>query len=162
MWGNRMRRYEKKEMDFSKTKEKALRLLEFRNHSSGELRKKLKIAGAADEDIERVIEFLVEYNLINDREYAKRLALDLKNLKKFGERRIRSELLSRGIDSEFVEEAILELPEFEEDQLLILVEKRLKGDFEKKNKERVLRYFIGRGYSFDEIKKTIEKIEGAL
>ncbi len=157
-----MRKYKKKEMDFPRTKEKALRLLEFRNHSAGELRKKLKIAGALDEDIERVIDFLEEYNLINDEEYAKRLALDLKNLKKFGERRIRSELLSRGINSEFVEEAISELPEFEEDQLLKLVEKRLKGDFEKKSKERVMRYFVGRGYSFDEIKKAIEKVEGAV
>ena len=157
-----MRKYEKKEMDYPRTKEKALRLLEFRNHSTGELRKKLKIAGALDEDVERVIEFLVEYNLVNDREYAKRLALDLKNLKKFGERRIRSELLSRGINPEFVEEAILELPEFEEDELFNLVEKRLKGDFERKNKDRVLRYFLSRGYSFDEIKRTIEKAEGAV
>ncbi len=157
-----MLKYEKKEMDYPRTKEKALRLLEFRNHSTGELRKKLKIAGALDEDIEKVIEFLVDYNLVNDREYAKKLALDLKNLKKFGERRIRSELLSRGINPEFVEEAILELPEFEEDELFDLVEKRLKGDFEKKNKDRVLRYFLSRGYSFDEIKRAIEKAEGAV
>lgn len=149
-------------MDFSQTKEKALRLLEFRNHSEGELRQKLKIAGALEEDIEKVIEFLKEYNLINDKEYAKRLALDLKNLKKYGERRIRSELMSKGISSEFVEEAISELPEFDEDVLVQLVEKRLKGDFEKKNKDRVLRYFLSRGYSFDEIKKAIEKIEESV
>lgn len=154
-----MQKYEKKEMDYSKTKEKALRLLEFRNHSTGELRKKLKIAGSTDEDIEKVIEFLREYNLVNDREYAKRLALDLKNLKKYGERRIRSELLTKGISSEYIEEAISELPEFEEDELFELVCKRLKGDFEKKNKDRVLRYFIARGYSFDEIKKAIENAE---
>lgn len=157
-----MKRYEKKEMDFSKTKEKALRLLEFRNHSTGELSKKLKIAGSTDEDVEKVIEFLREYNLVNDREYAKRLALDLKNLKKYGERRIRQELLSKGIASDFVEEAISELPEFEEDELFELVRKRLKGDFEKKNKDRVLRYFLTRGYSFDEIKKAIEKIEESV
>ena len=157
-----MRKYEKKEMDFRQTKEKALRLLEFRNHSTGELIKKLKIAGALDEDIEKVIEFLKEYNLINDREYAKRYALDLKNLKKYGERRIRSELLTKGISSEYIEEAISELPEFEEDELFELVRKRLKGDFEKKNKDRVLRYFLTRGYSFDEVKRAIEKTEGAI
>jgi len=151
-----MRKYEKKEMDYSKTKEKALRLLEFRNHSTGELHKKLKIAGSTDEDIEKVIEFLKEYNLVNDREYAKRLALDLKNLKKYGERRIRSELLTKGISSEYIEEALSELPEFDEDELVELVRKRLKGDFEKKNKDRVLRYFLTRGYSFDEIKSAIE------
>ena len=157
-----MRKYEKKEMDYPRTKEKALRLLEFRNHSTGELRKKLKIAGAMDEDIEQVIGFLEEYNLVNDREYAKRLALDLKNLKKYGERRIRSELLSRGISSEFVEEAVSDLPEFEDEELFVLVEKRLKGDFEKKNKDRVIRYFVSRGYFFDDIKRAIEKAEGAV
>lgn len=149
----------KYEMDYSRTKEKALRLLEFRNHSSGELKRKLTVAGASLEDISKVIEFLKEYNLINDREYAKRLALDLKNLKKYGERRIRSELKSRGILSEDIEEAIGELPEFDEEELVGLVEKRLKGDFEKKNKDKVLRYFLNRGYSFDEIKKAIEKNE---
>lgn len=154
-----MRKYEKREMDYSQTKEKALRLLEFRNHSSGELKRKLKIAGASDEDIENVIEFLKEYKLINDREYAKRLAADLKNLKKYGERRIRTELKSRGILSEDIEEAIGELPEFDEEELITMVKKRLKGDFEKKNKDKVMRYFLNRGYSFDEIKKAIENIE---
>lgn len=154
-----MRKYEKKEMDYPQTKEKALRLLEFRNHSSGELKRKLLIAGASGENVEKVIEFLKEYNLINDREYAKRLALDLKNLKKYGERRIRQELSVKGISSEFIEEAVGELPEFEEEELIQLVEKRLKGDFEKKNKDRILRYFLNRGYSFDEIKRAIEQIE---
>ena len=149
----------KYEMDYSQTKEKALRLLEFRNHSSCELKRKLTVAGASEDDVLKVIEFLKEYNLINDREYAKRLALDLKNLKKYGERRIRSELKSRGILSEDIEEAIGELPEFDEEELERLVEKRLKGDFEKKNKDKVLRYFLNRGYSFDKIKRTIEKIE---
>lgn len=149
----------KYEMDYSRTKEKALRLLEFRNHSSGELKRKLTVAGASDEDVSKVIEFLKEYNLINDRDYAKRLALDLKNLKKYGERRIRTELKSRGIITEYIEEAIGELPEFDEEELIRLVDKRLKGNFEKKNKDKVLRYFLNRGYCFDEIKRAIEKNE---
>lgn len=154
-----MRKYEKKEMDFTAAKEKALRLLEFRNHSSGELRKKLSVAGALNEDIEKVMEFLQEYNLINDRDYAKRLASDLQNLKKYGKRRICSELASKGINQEFIEEAVSELDEIDDDEFLVLVEKRLKGDFEKKNKDRVIRYFLNRGYSFDKIKGAISEIE---
>ncbi len=147
----------KKEMDYSATKEKALRLLEFRNHSTGELKKKLTIAGANSEDIERVIEFLEEYSLVNDRDYAKRLALDLQNLKKYGIRRIRLELASKGISSEYIEEAIEELPEPDNDEFLALVEKRLKGDL--KNKDRVIRYFLNKGYSLDQIKGAISDIE---
>ena len=147
----------KKEMDYAATKEKALRLLEFRNHSKGELKKKLTIAGANSEDIERVIEFLEEYHLVNDRDYAKRLALDLQNLKKYGVKRIRLELSSRGISQEYIEEAIEELPEIDTDEFVSMVEKRLKGDL--KNKDKVIRYFLNKGYSFDMIKSAISDIE---
>ncbi len=153
-----MRKYNK-EMDYSATKEKALRLLEFRNHSKGELKKKLTIAGAKSEDIDRVIEFLEEYSLINDRDYAKRLALDLQNLKKYGSRRIRLELASKGISPEHIEEAVEELPELDSDEFIAMVEKRLKGDFERKNKDRVIRYFLNKGYSLDMIKSAISDIE---
>ena len=40
-----------------------------------------------------------------------------------------------------------------EDMLLPLVEKRLKGDFEKKNIDKCIRYFMYRGYGFSDIKK---------
>ena len=69
---------------------------------------------------------------MDDRKYAIAKAKDLKNLKKYGKRRIKSELYSKGIDAEYVEEAVSYLDEDEEDMLLPLVEKRLKGDFEKK------------------------------
>ena len=157
-----MRKYDKREMDYSRSKEKALRLLEYRNHSQKELERKLKIAGAKEEDIEKVIEFLKEYSLINDRDYAKRLALDLQNLKKYGNRRIYSELVQRGIEPEYIEEAISELCEFDYDKFLKMVEKRIKGDFEKKNKDRVIRYFINKGYSFDQIKQAISELEANL
>ena len=153
-----MRKFDK-EMDYSATKEKALRLLEFRNHSTGELKKKLTIAGANSEDIDKVIEFLEEYNLVDDRDYAKRLALDLQNLKKYGIIRIRQELASRGISSEYIEEAIDELPEPDNDEFLALVEKRLNGNFERKNKDRVIRYFLNKGYSLDTIKRAVSDIE---
>lgn len=154
-----MRNYKNKEMDYAQTKEKALRLLEFRNHSKKEIRIKLKNAGATDENIDKVIEFLEEYNLVNDRNYAFSLARDLKNLKKFGKRRIEAELYSKGISQEIISEAVLELGELDTDEFLILVDRRLKGDFEKKNKDRVIRYFINRGYSFDEIKNAISQLE---
>ena len=154
-----MRKYDKREMDYFGAKEKALRLLEYRNHSKKELERKLKLAGAQDGDIKKVIEFLEEYSLINDRDYAKRLALDLQNLKKYGKRRIYSELAQRGIEPEYIEEAINELAEFDFDEFLEMVKKRIKGDFEKKNKDRVIRYFLNKGYSFDQIREAVSELE---
>ena len=71
----------------------------------------------------------------------------------------KSELYSKGIDTEYVEEAVSYLDEDEEDMLLPLVEKRLKGDFEKKNIDKCIRYFMYRGYGFSDIKNCIDNIK---
>ena len=76
-----------------------------------------------------------------------------------GKRRIKSELYSKGIDTEYVEEAVSYLEEDEEDMLLPLVEKRLKGNFEKKNIDKCIRYFMYRGYGFSDIKNCIDNIK---
>lgn len=150
---------EKKELTFDEAKDKALRLLEFRSHSERELSDKLKRAGAKEEDIDEILEFCRNYGFLDDRKYAIAKAKDLKNLKKYDKRRIKSELYSKGIDAEYVEEAVSYLDEDEEDMLLPLVEKRLKGDFEKKNIDKCIRYFMYRGYGFSDIKNCIDNIK---
>ena len=147
---------EKKVLNYEQTKDKALRLLEFRAHSEKELKDKLKRAGGLDEDIERAIDFCREYGFINDELYAKRKAKDLQNLKKFGKHRIKAELSQKGISAQFIENALLELDEEEEDRLYPLVKKKLCGNFEKKNIDKCIRYFIYRGYGFNDIKNCIE------
>lgn len=136
-----------------------MRLLEFRSHSEKELTCKLIRAGADRDDLPPIIAFLKEYGFLNDKEYAKGLARDLQNLKKLGRHRIISELKVKGISGEDLEEALLELREDEEDELLPLLERKLGGDFEKKSIDRAIRYFIYRGYGFDDIKACIEKLK---
>lgn len=148
----------RKELDRKGTKEKALRCLEYRSHSEKELRDKLKRAGATDDDISSVMEFLKEYGFINDREYAKHLARDMQNLKKYGKHRIIGELKFRGIDTEFIDEAVSELENDERDGLYPLVEKKLGQDFDRKNIEKAVRYFVYRGYSYEDIKSCIDEI----
>lgn len=144
---------------YTETKEKALRLLEFRTHSQKELCDKLKRCGADEGNIIKTIEFLKNYGLINDKNYAHSLSNDLKNLKKYGKNRIKNELYKRGIATEIIDEVLLDLDEYDEDELFGLVEKKLKGDFSDKNKQKTIRYFIYRGYGIDEIKKALDKLE---
>lgn len=144
---------------YEQVKEKTLRLLEFRAHAEGELKMKLRRLGAKEEHIEEAIAFCKEYGFVNDEDYAFRKAKDLYNLKKYGSHRIMQELRAKGIASHIAEAAIAEI-EFEEDVLRPLVEKKLKGDFDKKNIDKCIRYFIYRGYDFAEIKKCIEEIKG--
>ncbi len=146
-----------KKLTYEQTKNKALRILEYRTNSKKEITDKLKRAGAEQENIEKVLEFLEEYHFINDGDFAIRYARDLKTLKKFGKKRIRTELFKKGISEEFIENAIDELS-WEEDILSPLVEKKLAGNFEKKSIDRCIRYFLYKGYSYDEIKSALEKV----
>ena len=149
----------KKELTKNETKEKALRLLAFRSHSEKELLEKLKRAGAKTEDLPPVAEFLKEYGFLNDAQYGTHLAKDLQNIKKYGKRRIVAELKSKGIKQEYIDAALAELEDEETDALLPLVERKLGGNFEQKNIDKAIRYFIYRGYGFDDIKYCIEKIK---
>lgn len=145
--------------NYEETKEKALRILEFRNHSEKEISKKLLQAGAKPEDIKKTIDFLKEYHLINDEAYARALAHDLHLLKKYGKNRIKSELYEKGISRDIVEEIMSTFSENEENMLIELVRKRIKDDFDKKNKDKIMRYFIYRGYSADEIRNCINSLD---
>lgn len=152
---------EQKQLTYEQAKDKALRLLTFRAHSEKELSEKLKRAGAKEDDIEHILEFCREYGFLNDRTYALRKAKDLYNLKKYGAQRIKQELYHLGICAEYVEEALSEI-NFDSDRLLALIRKRIGNDFEKKNIDKCIRYFIYRGYSINEIKDCISILKEEL
>lgn len=151
--------YIEKKLDYEQAKNKALKILEYRTHSEREIYDKLKRAGAKSGDIENVLEFLREYNFVNDKDFALRYAKDLKNLKKLGKRRVKAELMKKGIPSELAENTLEEIEWEEEDILYPLIKKKLAGDFEKKSIDRCVRYFIYKGYDFDDIKQSIERIK---
>lgn len=148
-----------KSLTREETKEKALRLLEFRSHSEYELKQKLLRAGAEAADIESAVEFLNAYGFLDDQKYAKAKAKELAALKKFGKKRIAADLRNRGIDAEIIDAAVSELEHDEFEMLLPLVRKKMRGDFEKKSVDRTLRYCITKGYKFEDIKKCIEIIK---
>lgn len=141
---------------YEAVKEKALRLLEFRSHSEKELSFKLTHYGASDEHIERTLDFCRRYGFVNDESYAIAKASDLIKLKKYGLRRVRAELKSKGIPDDLIENALMSLDtENEENVLKELVRKKLRGDFSDKNKDKCLRYFVYRGYDIYDIKDAI-------
>lgn len=154
-----MKKYELK--TYEQIKEKALRLLEFRAHSEGELFQKLRQQGASEEHIEQVLAFCREYGFVNDEDFAIRKARDLQNIKKFGKHRIMQELRAKGISGELANMAVSQL-DFEENDLKPMIEKKLKGDFDKKNIDKCIRYFIYRGYDFGQIKNCIEELKGEI
>lgn len=142
---------------YEEAKERALRLLEFRAHSQKELKDKLKMNSVSDEIIDEVLSFCQSYGFVNDAEYAKRKAMDLYKLKKYGRHRIEQELKMRGISSDLIYGAVCEI-DFDENDLMELVKKKLGGNFERKNIDKCIRYFLYRGYEFSQIKECISTL----
>ena len=150
-------------LTYEQAKDKALRLLEFKRRSEKELRRRLLDAGADSGDIDMIIDFCKEYKFIDDEEFARLKAADLKNLKKYGKRRIERELAMLGIDSGTISSVMEELDfDDEEDALFPLVKKKLGGNFDKKSTDRCIRYFMYRGYDFYKIKHCMERAKEEL
>lgn len=143
--------------DFEDVKDKALKILTMRMHSEAELRNKLKIRGAKEEDIDKTIDFLKECGFINDHDFAHMYAQELSENKKYGKNRIKSELHKKGINSDIISE-ITDNMESDRDELLSLIENKLGGDFSKKNTDKAIRYFVYRGYSFSDIISCINEL----
>lgn len=143
---------------YEEVKEKMLRLLEFRSHSEEELRQKLRRLHAPEEYIEEALDFCRNYGFVNDERYALAKAKDLMRLKKYGLRRIRAELRSKGIADEYIEEAVAQLDNDEAlSELSRLVERKLAGDYSVKSLNRCLRYFLYRGYELRDIRACIDE-----
>ena len=112
---------------------------------------------------EKTISFLKEYKLIDDTDYAKRFFADSLNIKKYGTRKIKYKLLEKGIPKEIIEKVINENEDHkkEKDNLYILAEKKLSGNFEFKNLMKTKRYLASRGYSFEDIDEVITKLKNS-
>lgn len=103
----------------------ALRLISFRSRTTKELRSKLKEKGYGDESINETLTKLELDGYINHREYAQQFLHDAIKLKKKGLSWARFELSHRGIEEEFILDAIQGMDaHLEYDQFLLLTEKK--------------------------------------
>lgn len=145
---------------FEDAKNYAARLVSSRSYTVKAMGEKLKNQIGDEEIVARTIEFLKEYKLLDDWDYARRYAHDLVHLKKIGLRQVKWKLHEKGISDSIVEKALQEF-DFENtisENLEALITKRLSGNYDIKNIMKVKRYLASRGYSFDEINSAFSKI----
>ena len=146
---------------FEDAKNYAAKLISSKSYTVKAMKEKL-LNHIGDEEItEKTINFLKEYKLLDDYDYAMRYAHDLIHLKKLGLKRVKWKLCEKGIPSSIAEKVLEEL-DFEDtisENLESLAIKKLANNFDIKNIMKVKRYLASRGYSFDEINSVFSKIE---
>lgn len=137
--------------------EKAVNLLNYRAHSRKELSDKLKRkTGCRDAELEVVLNRLEELGFLNDRTYASSVVRSCAR-KGYGTQRVMSELARRGIPKRFREEALTEMPETG-DTLERLIREKLRNPANRDEVRKVSAAMVRRGYTWDEIRHAIERV----
>ena len=138
----------------------AARLISSRSYTEKAIREKLSAHTGDEETVQKTINFLKEYKLIDDLDYATRYAHDLVHLKKFGPKQVVWKLQEKGIPKDIAQKVASEF-NFDDtvsENLKTLAQKKLAGNFDIKNIMKVKRYLASRGYNFDDINAVIQRL----
>lgn len=150
------------EDNYIKCKNSALKIIERTYKSEKELRDKLVLKGYDDHIIKQTINFLREYNLLNDTNYAKMYVKD--RSRNQGKNKIKYKLIQKGIDENIIEE---ELNKIDKDEIkkvvyeMALKKYRVLSKRENDNyklTQKLYRFLMGKGYDYDLIKDVIKSI----
>ena len=150
--------------DFRRARERALYLLDYRDHSRGEIVEKL----SRNVDLviaEEVADKLCELGLIDDGAYAKKLARHFLLTKKYGARRAEFEMRRKGIDGRLAAEAVAEV-EPDEDLLEELALKKygryLEDDPDGKGRDKAIRGLMRLGHGYYEAEAAVDAAAARL
>lgn len=142
---------------YPRAKNRAFRLLQRRDMPKKEIIKKLKETGYNQYIINKVIEFLEEYNFIDDRKYTEKYINYNKTKKSL--KQINVELIRKGISKDIVEEFSDYTEICEEDIAYNLIYKKYKNldTIDNKIKRRMISYLMRKGYNYGLISKVINQ-----
>jgi len=136
---------------FANAYNKALEIISRREHSEKEIKNKLLSKFDAPELVEEVVSKLINNNLINDIRFAQ-MHVAIRKRKGFGPKKIKFELITRGIDDLIASFAIKEEGSWKEAAQKAFNKKFKNGaseEFKERNKQKT--FLQNRGFSFEEI-----------
>ena len=143
--------------------EKALRLLTVRGRSRKELKQRLEAERYSDKVAERVLDRLADTGLIDDKKFAIDRARAMGKGKGWGPRKLRSDLIKRGIPAEAVDEAVSQAYGTQSHAQVMrrLIKKRfgsqvLTQKADRKAKGKAHRFLLGRGFEPDDVSAMFE------
>lgn len=142
----------KSESDFGKNYIRAVDLVSRRLRSEREIRDHAWRKRWTPENLERVIERLYQYGYLDDEKFARAFVASRAG-RDFSVKRMRVELVKKGIKSDLIEKAMAESTEFDEIESLrkLINKKRAHYDDERK----LIAYLAGKGFHYDDIRANL-------
>ena len=135
-------------------RETAAKLCSLGRHTRKTLKDKLYAKKFPLCEIEEAVSAMVEIGYIDEEEYARCFVSDSYRIKKHGRIRILTELKMKGIESDVAEKAI---DDFNADEKEIIKSEMEKRFPEKSEKEKILRYFVSRGFSLSDLRSFVDE-----
>lgn len=142
--------------DARRATERALYLLEYRDHSKRELVEKITRTAASKEAAEAAAAKMEELGLVDDDSYGRRYAKELFERKKYGPMRVRQELRQKGIGQELIDELLDEYddPEAFTERIVGILERKYPGwQEDEKVKRRAFAALQRMGYGYEQIRE---------
>lgn len=150
------------EDNYIRCKNSAIKIVERSYKSQKEMKEKLILKGYDERTIERTLQFLKEYNLLNDENYAKMYVKD--KVKREGTRKIKYTLIKKGIDDNLIEEELSKVlsEDIKEVALELAVKKynilKKREDDKYKLSQKLYRFLMTKGYDFDLISEVVKEV----
>ena len=124
------------------------------------LRKLLKTYDGDEDKAQEILQSLMKDKFVDDARYAAAFARDKSRLEGWGPIKIRFKLRAKGVADTAIEEGLSQIDADEADEklcrLLSARRKALEGDPQIKLK--LLKYALGRGYSYDQVAPAVDKV----
>ena len=123
----------------------------FKNRKTGEFYEK---KGVSNISVEQVLSRLIEKKYIDDEKFAKFWVENRNQRKGSSIKKIKSELFSKGVSSDIIEQVLSESNRNDEDEIQKIIAKKAKRYTDE---QKLIAYLARQGFSFDEIKKALSK-----
>lgn len=147
------------ESNFSKAKAKALDALSHRAMSTKELRDKLLEKGFDDSIADMTVDDLTDLGYLDDTAFAALYAEQAMDGKGWGKRKVKYELLQKGVDGAVINEVLeaFDAPPYERMAELLQMKYGSLDVSDRKQKERATRFLASRGYDFSDIGEALAR-----
>jgi len=141
---------------------KALGAIGRKERTVAEMRAWLADREIEPDEIDRVVNFLIENEALNDRKFAIEFTSDKREISGWGQTRIRETLRKRGMPEGLIREALAQdSGETEVDRAVRLLEERGADLSDDRGKNRALGLLSRRGYSAEEAYAAIRRNDSA-
>ncbi|SFC55943.1 recombination regulator RecX [Clostridium uliginosum] len=142
-------------------KDSAIRMIEKSYKTEKQVKDKLVLKGYDNDAILKAMEFLKQYNLLDDVNYTKLFVKD--KLKSQGSNKIKYSLMQKGVCKELIEEELNNIDKEHEistamnlaQKKLLIIKKSESDNY--KISSKLYRFLISKGYGYDVVKEVVKK-----